>query len=466
MKILLLLPDGVGVRNFLYTDFIDLALSFGHEVSLWSDEAILNLINNERIKKYYLPKDKSTSPFTDIKRRAWSRGLLEYQSKYFNNPVYLRYIFHNEVTSAKSLIRNIVEKLVLVTHRGRKRLNKLRNQYLEEYRKSTYFTLCLEQIKIIQPDVVFCTHQRSSLAISPLLAAQTIGVKTACFIYSWDNMPKANLYVKSDYYFVWSSHMKEEILMYYPELKAKNINITGTPQFMPYFKNSNRISRSEFADRYNLPMGHKWICFSGDDITTSPYDQIYLRHLGESVLKWNMVHDEKLHIVFRRCPTDFSIRYDDVLSDFDNIITEIRPAWNSLNKSGGWDKIVPDKEDNVLLVNTVLHCECVINVGSTMAHDFSLYGKPCIYIKYNIDNKNLTWNVNRIYDNIHFQTMLDLEPVIWIENKTQWIEKLYIALYESENAVVDSKKWHKKVALYPLEKANERILQSLGNLVK
>lgn len=466
MKILLLLPDGVGVRNFIYTDFIELALSRGNDVDIWADEVILNLIDKEGIEKHCLPNEKSTTPLIEIRRKAWSKGLLKWQTKYFNNHVYLRYIFHNKITSVKSLARATIEVIILLTHKDRKKLNKIRDKYLEDCKKIPYYKKCLDQLKIIRPDIVFCTHQRSSRAIAPLLAAQSIGIRTACFIYSWDNLPKANLYIKVDNYFVWSHHMKEEILMYYPELNSANIFITGSSQFIPYFDNSKKISRSEFAKRYNLSYEKKWICFSGDDVTTSPHDQYYLKDLGEAVQRWNLIYNEKLHIVFRRCPTDFSSRYDDVIREYNDIITEVRPAWRTLHNNEGWDKIVPEKIDSSLLINTVLHCEFVVNVGSTMAHDFCLYNKPCIYIKYNIDHKKNLWNAIGIYENIHFQTMHNLEPVIWIENKSLWIDKIQYALYRYEGVVADCKKWHERVVLYPLEEANERIIKTLENLVK
>jgi hypothetical protein len=35
-------------------------------------------------------------------------------------------------------------------------------------------------------------------------AAQELGIPTATFIFSWDNLPKATLVLEPDYYFVWS----------------------------------------------------------------------------------------------------------------------------------------------------------------------------------------------------------------------------------------------------------------------
>jgi hypothetical protein len=34
-----------------------------------------------------------------------------------------------------------------------------------------------------------------------LLAAQQLGIPTATFIFSWDNLPKATMVVETDYYY-------------------------------------------------------------------------------------------------------------------------------------------------------------------------------------------------------------------------------------------------------------------------
>jgi len=95
-----------------------------------------------------------------------------------------------------------------------------------------------------KPDFIFCTNQRPSQAIAPILAAQDLGIPTATFIFSWDNLPKATTLVETDYYFVWSEHMKKEVLMYCPYVPAEKILVTGTPQFESHF-DSNLLQTKE-----------------------------------------------------------------------------------------------------------------------------------------------------------------------------------------------------------------------------
>jgi hypothetical protein len=45
--------------------------------------------------------------------------------------------------------------------------------------------------------------------------------------------------------------MKEELLMYHPEINESNIHITGTPQFAPYFDDRLKLDRNDFAEKFD-----------------------------------------------------------------------------------------------------------------------------------------------------------------------------------------------------------------------
>ncbi len=464
MKILLLLPDGVGVRNFIYTDFVERAINAGHEIVAWADENVLSLIEDQRVNKIPLPKEQHTNTIIEIQRRAWSIGMLRWQAKKFDNPVYLSHIFRIQIKSLRDILRIIYQEFLTLKYKDYSELRLLKRKYGYNFSRLKYYKKCEDQIMFLNPDLIFCTHQRASKAIAPLIVSRNCSIPTACFIYSWDNLPKGNLYVDADFYLVWSQHMKKELQTYYPEVDDDRILITGTPQFVPYFDKEIITTRNDFAVKYNLPADRLWICFSGDDITTSPYDQEYLDHLAEAIRKWNSRDAKKIHILFRRCPVDTSGRFDEVLCRNKDNISEVRPLWSSIDPKAGWDRQVAKREDTALLVNTVYHSEFVVNIGSTMAHDFVVYNKPCIYINYQLKDGH-KWDINRIYKYLHFQTIEDLVPVVWITNKNQWSDKIRFALYNSKMIVEDCRKWHQKVALYPLQEANERIIQAFEKIV-
>ena len=150
-------------------------------------------------------------------------------------------------------------------------------------------------------------HQSATCqCIAPILACQDLGIPTATFIFSWDNLPKATMVIEPDHYLVWSKHMAKELQDYYPYIQKNQIQITGSPQFEFHFDDSHLQTREGFFKKYGLNLNKKYICFSGDDITTSPHDPEYLRDVLEAVKELN-TKGQNLGVIFRPCPVDFSI---------------------------------------------------------------------------------------------------------------------------------------------------------------
>ncbi len=464
-KIYILLPDGVGIRNFVYTDFISQLLHTGTDVTLWADDYLLNIIEYKEINKLSLSKAKPTTVFAELYKNAWVISLLKYQAKIYKNKVYLSYIFPNRYKGFNEFMKNILVKCLTLNATSYYKINKLKEAYIKNIKKTVYYKEILNHLKEAVPDLIFCTNQRFTKSISPLLAAKELNIPTACFIFSWDNLPKATLVISTDYYFVWSDFMKYELKTYHPEIKEHQIYVVGTPQFTPYFNKRLQVGRDEFANRYCLPISDKWVCFSGDDVTTSPNDHFYLADFAKAITLWNATSTKKIHIIFRRCPVDISNRYDDVLNEYKNVITAIKPEWEPLNKLTGWATIIPQKSDSRLLTNTILHCEFTVNIGSTMAFDFAVFGKPCIYINYNIKAHNM-WDIHKVYKYIHFASMPTVDAVLWVNDSSEWLNIIQKAIYDNKKTVAECKKWLEKISLHPLGLANNRIVESLLKIMR
>jgi hypothetical protein len=137
-------------------------------------------------------------------------------------------------------------------------------------------------------------------------------------------LPKGIKIIATDFYFVWSEHMKNELQYYYPDIKESQIFITGTPQFEPHYEKQFLNTKEVFFNQNGLDLSKKYICFSGDDVTTSPNDPHYLLDVAKAVEQLN-AKGHNLGIIFRRCPVDFSNRYDFVSEKYadDNVLKEL-----------------------------------------------------------------------------------------------------------------------------------------------
>ena len=451
-KVYILLPDGIGLRNFIYTDFLD----HGNAV-IWTPlDYIDRKIPQKRLPGFSLAKS------TDTLKSALIRANVFRNFRRTGNSSYLDYLFPPS-GRLKNRVKHSAIDLLARTHTSDKSIGKLHQRYLDSLRKSSYYQECLHQLETERPSFVFCTNQRMLNAAAPILAARDLGIPTGTFIFSWDNLPKGNLSVPAEHLFVWSDYMKQEALEYFPFYKAENIHVVGTPQFIPYTDKSLYENREVFCKKYGLDPLAKIICFSGDDITTSPHDPIYLEDTAKAVRLMNTQGDGFYQILFRRCPVDTSGRYDNIIEKYSDVIRSVPPLWKKAENSGQWNTIIPTPEDVKLLVNTALHCETAINVGSTIAHDFACMGKTSCYFNYN-PVENSIWDINKIYKYIHFQSMNGLDPVYWADSPDKIADTLRAAISDSSNKLKDAKQWLQKTVLLPLENANQRIWHTIGTI--
>ena len=282
-KIFILLPDGVGLRNFAFTNFTNLGKEKGWDITFWNQTPFeLSKLGINEIKLEGKPHF-----LTDLYKRAKIEAELDHFTTKFNDPVYQEYKFPPNLNSFKNRTKWKIVQFFKQKYSGEKKLIKLREKLANIERGKAYYKKCVETLQNEKPAIVFCTNQRPVNALAPLLAAKDLGIPTATFIFSWDNLPKATKVVQTDYYFVWSDFMASELQKYYPEIVQNQIKVTGTPQFEPHFTEGMAESKSSFFKKYNLDPERSYLCYSGDDITTAPHDEFYLRDVAEAVRKLN-----------------------------------------------------------------------------------------------------------------------------------------------------------------------------------
>ncbi|MBP9793880.1 MAG: UDP-glycosyltransferase [Flavobacterium sp.] len=415
-RILLLFPDGVGIRNYLYSDVFkntnaELILYHNFDQKTIADIKNVTGIEGDVV----IPK------YTESVKEKFLRELiclcrLKQNAKQLGNPTLLT----NWNTNHKKLLKKVFYKgieLVSTFLNKYETILKLEQMHQKAMRSNPFYQKVILQIQEVKPDIVFCAHQRAIQAGPIFAAASSLNIETVTVIFSWDNLPKARMAVKADKYLVWSDYMKNELSFYYPEVKSETIDVTGTPQF-EFYKDKRLIQSKEvFFAQQGLDCNKKVICFSGDDIKTSPDDPKYLNDIAEEITKANL--DADFQILLRRCPVDLSNRFDVVIQKYPKLIKVANPLWK-FNNEKDWTTVYPSLEDVALLINTVYHSEFVVNVGSTMAFDFFMFHKPCVFINYDQQNQtDSNWSVKTIYEFQHFKSMPNNEAVFWLNNKEE-----------------------------------------------
>lgn len=459
-KIFILLPDGIGLRNFAYSKFYELGKNEGFDPIFWNATPFdLQELNYKEIKI----KNPTINKFTEIYKNARKHIELNLSIKKTNDYVYDTYRFPFVNKGIKSFIKNTITEIIIKTHTSNTGLKRVRKKMQDLERNTEYYATCYATLKAQNPAMVFCTNQRPSVAIAPLLAAKDLGIPTATFIFSWDNLPKATMVVETDYYFVWSDYMKAELIQYYPYIKESQIFVTGTPQFEAHLEKNRIQEREIFFKEYQLDLNKKYICFSGDDVTTSPDDPQYLNDTVKAIKELN-TKGLNLGIIFRRCPVDFSGRYDKIIAENKDVIVNLPPLWKKIG--GEWNTILPTKEDIDLQQNTIDYTEMVVNLGSSMVFDYALHNKPCAFINYDAKDKKITdWSVLKIYNYVHFRSMPNKEAVLWLNNPEEIKGKIEKILNSKGTVVSNAQKWFEVINTQDPQNASRRIWEGISEII-
>lgn len=454
-------PDGVGLRNFAYTDFKAIGEQMGFDIAYWNN-TVFSLKDNLGFNEVKL-ENHQLHPLTPLYSRARKRAELNVSRETFNDDVYPTYKFPFNYKGLKNILKSLYVKYLIGLYSSEKGVEKLRNKINNLERKNPKYAYCKAQLEQHKPDLIFCTTQRATQSISALLAAKDLGIPTVAFVYSWDNVPKAMQVVETDYYCVWSDLMKAEVLKYYPFVKEEQVFVTGTPQFEPHYDDSLKQSREDFFKQYNLDIDKQYICYSGDDETTSPLDQYYLEDLANVVRSLNE-KGKNLGVIYRKCPVDFTTRYDAVIEANKDIIEVLDPIWKPIGNQ--WDQVLPAKEDFKMLYNVCEHSEFVTNVCSSTVFDFVAHDKACIY--YNYEQPQLKKGVRDIgqnYKYVHFRSMPSSKAAVFCTDKNG-LEGLVKQILDGQlSNIVEGKQWYEIIVGKTPTEASKNIWNAINTIL-
>jgi len=164
-KILILIPDGVSLRNFVFSGFYEKAKVNGFEVVFLNNTAFdLSALGYQerslgRRKLHWL---------TDSFKNAKKRVELNLYKKQFNDEVYEKYWFKLRNKTVKTTVKNLISKLLILFFNSEKGLLFLRKKIKELESKTDYYKESVKLIEKERPDVVLrksafcfghCTHR-------------------------------------------------------------------------------------------------------------------------------------------------------------------------------------------------------------------------------------------------------------------------------------------------------------------
>lgn len=376
MRLALVVPDGVGVRNFMLDPFLREAVrSVDLHVLHPMFEGLVNVDCREGFEAYPLLQHRESLS------GAVLRHALAYGQMHWAGTRSMRHALNKPVRGSwrrKSLHR-LSRGLgyIAASPQGLFMLDRLHALAVRRQATVGGYRRLFEKMKL---EVLLCTHQRPPQVVPAVLAAQELGVPTATFIFSWDNLTsKGRIAAPFDHYLVWSELMCQDLLRYYPDVTADRVHVVGTPQFDIYADPNVLLARDEFFQQVGANPKRPLICYSGGDTGTCPEDAGHVRILMD-LIRQGEIHGDP-QVLVRPAPVDDSGRYAGVATDFPEMILA-QPKW--VRSHDGWAQIFPTQADVNFLANLTCYADLNVNMASTMTLDFAIHDKPVVNIAFDV----------------------------------------------------------------------------------
>lgn len=457
-KLGIVITDGVGFRNFILSDFLTDAERTFDEVVILSCLPVtvyLGFLNKSKVIELDVFEEKFK---TWLFRKAKEVAHLKLHQK--NNFGIQDSLKTNTSTSKsnRGYATRFIFKLTSVLHSEKwiQRFNFWQQLSFKNDLKTVGYRNILEKENF---DLLFFTHQRPPFIAPLVYQAEKLKIKTASFIFSWDNLAsKGRMAANFNYYLVWSDLMKSELQQFYSSVKPEDIKVVGTPQFEPYVLDQYRVSREEFISKFQLNANYKTICFSCGDIATSKNDELYIETIANAI-KEEEIKD--VNLIIRTSPAEDPIRFSKYVEKFPFIKWNY-PKWNLSreNHQESWSQRIPSVEDVKDLRSLLEYSDLNINMLSTMSLDFIQFDKPVINTVFG-NSKNGLYDDQRFLNYAHIENVVNSKATKIVKNKEELIIAINLYL---ENHTLNSENRKQLLQLQvskPLHHTCKRIAETL-----
>lgn len=457
LKLAIVITDGVGFRNFILSDFLDHATRAFNEVvilsclpkTVYKEHTKLRVIEldvfEEQFKTWFFRKAKEIAHL-----KLHQNGNLGIQGSLKKN--------QSKLKTNRGYATRFIYKLTSIFHS---------ETCIQQFQKLQNFTFRNNKVTKVYYDILekeqfsllFFTHQRPPYIAPLVYTAQKQKLKTTTFIFSWDNLAsKGRMASNFDYYLVWSDLMKQDLLKFYNRIDEKNIEVVGTPQFVPYMMDKYQMTKKEFTEEFDIDDRLKTICFSCGDISTSKNDELYIETIAEAIINKTI---EQVNFIVRTSPAEDPIRFKEIVEKYPFIKWNF-PKWKQVRQDHqeSWSQRIPTLDDVKQLRALLEYCDLNINMLSTMSLDFMMFNKPVINPVFgNVENG--LYNDQCFLGYEHIQHLVNSKSTKVVKNKAQLLRA--ISDYFTEDVDEENRNNFKRQQVgVPLKETNKQLVSCLA----
>jgi hypothetical protein len=380
--IIIVIARGEAVRNFLYSDTLKV-LSKNARVTL------LSVIHDEEFRKRFEPYAEIV-PLDECEEPKW----LGYLYHILWHAHY-RWLWSEKAKNKWEILAHRAQSLgakvkfqlwkalmrVLAFRPILRTLTRLYDWAQWRFRQTQQFDRLFERL---QPDLVFNTaHIHAPAADLPVRVARRMGIPTAAFIFSWDNLTtRSRITVPYDYYFVWHQQMRDELLSIYPAIDPEQVFVTGTPQFDFHFKPEFWLSREELAEEIGFDPNRPFVLY-----TTGRYQDFPEEHHHVEVvirILENADLDPKPQLVVRTYAKGTSSEMEALAGAEIPDVFFPPILWNK-------EWLMPQYEDLAIYTSLLRHAVMGINAASTVSLELLMQDKPVVNLGFDPPGSQLPY---------------------------------------------------------------------------
>jgi hypothetical protein len=448
--IILIVPRGEAVRNFLYSRVTVLSIvddaAFVERLKPYTDRVIkLNEFKEKKIILFlrtlihdshfmWLKSFVAVNFFQRTRKKAAeSNNLLKYNIREFlykicAHPFILRWL---------TLIENELTWIL---------------------RPDNYF---VDLFKELKPDLVFNTsHIHGVAGELPSKIAHKMGIPLAGFVFSWDNLSsRSRITVPYDYFFVWTPDVKRDLLRIYPFVKPANVFVSGSPQLDYHFQDDFILSREELAGKIGYDPTRPFILYTTGIDRHWPEEHITVARVIKLMKELDL--PQKPQLVVRLYAKGTST---EMLAIKDSNIEDVYfPPVE-------WDEVTytPSYNDLSIYSSLLRHTSLGINGASTITLELFMFGKPVINLGFDPEGSNIDFLMryerNILFD--HYQPVSNSGGTSVAYSYDDIWKYMNDAFLEPQKHVQDQKRFLNEMFADILDgKAGERIGKILLNIV-
>lgn len=373
-RIVVLVPRGEVIRNFVYSGALD-------EIAKRADLTLFSVSTNSDIDGSLREKYGDIYPLEEYNERWTVRIQREILDVSHNRWLWSRAAQERsrlrdaEAITLAQRSKRVAKKFIsypFANKTGLRLLEKTERVSSRWLRKAKDYESLLRQL---QPSLVFNgSHVHSRNAIQAAQAAQWLGIPTATFIFSWDNLTsQGRIMTRYEYFLVWNEPLKRQLLEMYEWIKPENVFVTGTPQFDLHFREETYLSREEYCEQIGADPNRPLVLYTSGMANHMPGEPELVEGVADILAAYPK--KDRPQLLVRVYAKDLTGRFDDLRERRPDILFA-DPIWES-------EWLTPKPEDSIALVNALRHCALGINVASTISLELCMFDKPVINVGYN-----------------------------------------------------------------------------------